>query len=81
MIFFYNQLTRNLEIGNIPIWVAPSICWLGQVRDTNLAQIISNKMLVNNAKCQGYSFPSLREDQQGGKGGGVKLTPATQIRV
>ena len=33
-IFLYKGLTRNLKIGNIPIWVLPNIWRLGWDRDT-----------------------------------------------
>ena len=46
-IFFYKRLTRNPEIGNTPIWVLPNFTPI-----TN----VSNKMILNAAKCQGYSF-------------------------
>ena len=55
-IFFYKRLTRNLEIGNNPIWVLPNIWRLRQVMDTKFGKNVSNEMLLNAAKCQGYSF-------------------------
>ena len=54
--FFYKRLTKNPEIGNIPVSVLPNICRLGQVRGTKFGTNISNEMLLNTAKCQGYSF-------------------------
>ena len=53
--FDYKGLTRNLEIVNTPVWVLPSILRLGQVRDTEFGTNVSNKMLLNAPKCQGYS--------------------------
>ena len=50
------RLTRNPEIGNIPVWVLPSIWRLGQVLDTKFGMNVSNRMLLNAAKYQGYSF-------------------------
>ena len=47
---------RNLEIVNTPVWVLPSILRLGQVRDTKFGPNVSNKLLLNVPKCQGYSF-------------------------
>ena len=44
------------ENRNIPIRVLPNICRLGGVRDTKFDTKVCNKMLVNAAKCQGYSF-------------------------
>ena len=55
-IYFYKGLTRNPEIGNTPIWVLPNFWWLGQVRDTKFDADVSNEMILNAAKCQGYSF-------------------------
>ena len=55
-IFFYKGLTRNLEIGNTPVWVLPNIWRLGRVMDTKFGTNVSNRMLLNAAKFQGYSF-------------------------
>ena len=55
-IYFYKGLTRNPEIRNTPVWVLPNIWRLGRVRDTKFSTDASNKMLLNAAKCQGYSF-------------------------
>ena len=55
-IFFYKGLTRNLEIGNTPVWVLLNIWSLGQVRNTKFGTEVSNEMLLNAAKCQGYRF-------------------------
>ena len=55
-IFAYKGLTRNLEIVNTPVWVLPSILRLEQVRDTEFGPNVSNKMLLNAPKCQGYGF-------------------------
>ena len=55
-IFFYKGLTRIPEIGNTPVWVLPNIWRLGQVIDTKFGANILNRVLLNVAKCQGYSF-------------------------
>ena len=55
-ILFYKGLTRNPEIRNTNVWVLPNIWRLGQVRDTKFGTNVSNEMLLNAAKCQGYSF-------------------------
>ena len=55
-IFFYKGLTRNPEIRNTAVWVLPNIWRLGQVRDNKFGMNASNKMLLNAAKCQSYSF-------------------------
>ena len=52
----YKGLTRNLEIGNTFVWVLPKFWRLGRVRDTKFDTNVSNEMLLNGAKCQGYSF-------------------------
>ena len=54
--FFYKGLTRNPEIGNTSVWVLPSIGRLGKVRGTKLVTNAFGEMLLNAAKCQGYSF-------------------------
>ena len=55
-IFFYKGLTRNPEIRNTRAWVLPNIWRLRQVKDTKFGTNVSNKMLLNAAKCQGCSF-------------------------
>ena len=55
-IYFYQGVTRNTEIGNTPVWVLPNIWTLGQARDTKRGTDVSNKKLLNAAKCQGYTF-------------------------
>ena len=44
------------EVGNIPVWVLPNIWGLGRVTDSKFFTIVSNKKLLNAAKCQGYRF-------------------------
>ena len=79
-IFFYKGLIRNLEIGNNPIWVLPNIWRLLRVVDTKFGANVSNRMLLNAAKFQGYSFYHLWVIK--GKPTGGKLPPPlTQIRV
>ena len=53
---FYKRLTRNPEIGNIPVWVLPNIWNLKQARNTKLGTNVSINMLLKAAKYQGYSF-------------------------
>ena len=55
-LFFYKRLARNPKIGNTPARVLPSIWRQERVRDTKFDTNVSNKMLLNAAKCQGYSF-------------------------
>ena len=84
-IFFYKGLTRNPEIGNTPVWVLPNIWRLGRVRNTKFGTNVSNKMLLNAAKCQRcslYRFWVIKGKSTGAGGVGVKLPPpSTQIRV
>ena len=75
-IYFYNRLARNSEIGNTPVWVLPNVWRLGQVRDTKFGMNVPNKILLNAAKCQGYSFYCvwvIKGKPKGQKGRGVKL--------
>ena len=51
-----NFLTENPEIGSIPIWVLPSTWRLRRVSDTKFGTNVSDEVLLNAAKCQGYSF-------------------------
>ena len=77
-IFFYEGLTRNLEIRNTPVWVLPNIWRLGRAMDTKLGTNVFNRMLLNVAKFQGYSFYRfwVIKGKQTRRGGGVKLPPS-----
>ena len=69
-ILFCKGLTRNLELKNILACVFPNIWRLGQVRDTKFGTNVSNKILLNAAQCQGYSFYHfwvIKEKPTGGK--------------
>ena len=46
-IFFYERLTRNLEIGNTPVSALHNVWRLGQVRDTKFGMNVSSKMLLH----------------------------------
>ena len=52
----------------------------GQVRNTNFGTNVSNKMLLNAAKCLGYSFYCFWVIK-GRSTGGIKSTLHNQIRV
>ena len=54
-IFGYEGLTRNSEIGNTPDPVFPSMWRLRKVRNAKFGMNVSNEMLLNAAKFQGYS--------------------------
>ena len=47
---------RDIPLGNTFVWVLPNIWRLDQVRDTKFGTDVFNKILLNAAKCQGYSF-------------------------
>ena len=76
-IFFYKGLTRNPEIGNTPVWVLPNIWRLGRVMDTKFGTNVSNRMLLNAAKFQGYSFYRFWVIKGKPTGGGSKILPHT----
>ena len=82
-ISFYKGLTRNPEIGNTPVWVLLNIWRLRRVRNTKFDTNVSNKILLNTAKCWGCSFYRFWI-VKGKPTEGVKLPPnppSTQIRV
>ena len=74
-IFFYKGLTRNPEIGNTPVWVLLTIWRLGRVRAIKFGTNVSNKMSLNAAKCQGYSFYRFWVIKGNPTGGVAKITP------
>ena len=55
-VSFYKRLNRNSEDGKSPVWVLPNIGRLGGVRNSKFIKNVCNKMLLNAAKYQGYSF-------------------------
>ena len=75
-IVIYKGLTRNPEIGNTPVCVFSNIWRLGRVRDTKFGWNVFNEKLLNNEKCQGYSFyrflsyEEKTKPTEGGGGGG-----------
>ena len=77
--FIRKGLTRNhLEIGNTPVWVFRNIWRLGKVRNTKFGKNVSNKILLDAAKCQSYSFYLswvIKGKPTGGRGVGDKITP------
>ena len=80
-IFFYKRLIINPEIGNTHVWVLPNIWILGRVRDTKVGTSVSNEMLLNATKCQGYSFYCFWDNKvkptgwEVRGGGGITPTP------
>ena len=73
-ILFYKGLTRNPEIRNTPVWVLPIIWRLRRVMGTKFSTNVSNRMLLNVEKFQGYSFYR-SWDIKGKPTWGVKLPP------
>ena len=72
-ISFYKGLTKNPDIPNTPLWGLPNIWWLGQVRNTKFGRNVSNKILLNAAKCPScsfYRFWVIKPTEVGGGGGG-----------
>ena len=55
-IYFYKELTWKPEIGNAPVCVLSNMWRQGQVRDTKFDMDVSNKILLNAAKCQGHQL-------------------------
>ena len=74
--FFFKGLTRNPKIGNTLVWGLPNIWRLGRVMDTKFGKNVSNRMLLNAAKFEGYSFYRfwVIKGKPTGKEGG-KITP------
>ena len=84
--FFYKGLNRNQEIQNFPVWVLPNILRVGWVRGIKFGTNVSNKMLLNVAKGQCYSFYHFwfikgKPTKEGGGGGKFTVPPPIQIRV
>ena len=78
-IFFFKGLTGNSEIRKTSGFCPISGDW-GRVRDTKSGTNVSNKMLVNAAKCQGYSFYLFWVIKEKPTGEGTYLPPpATEI--
>ena len=81
-IFFHKGLTGNPEIGKTPASVLPNIWRLARIMDTKFGTNVSNRMLLNAAKYQGYSFYRFWVIKGKPTGGRVKLRPfPTHIRV
>ena len=81
-IFFYMGWARNPEVRNIPVWVLPNLWRVGRVMYIQFGTNFSNKMLLNAANVQGYSFYHFWVIKGSPTGAWVKISPfATQIRV
>ena len=77
-VYFYEGLTRNLEIGNTPLWVLPNI-WRQVSYRYQIGTNVPNEILLNAAKYQVTAF-TVFELLIGNQQGGVKLPP-TYTRV
>ena len=74
-IFFYKGLTRNPKIGNTLVWLLPNIGRLRQAMDTRFGTNVSNKILLNAGKFQGYSSYRFWVIKGKPTGEGVKFPP------
>ena len=74
---FIKELTRIPEIG-VSVWVLLNTWRLGRVRNTKFGTNVSNKMLLNPAKCQDYSFWVIKGKPTGGEGR-CKITPTPRF--
>ena len=68
-------LTRNMEIRNTPFWVLLNFWRLGRVRNTKFGTNVSDKMLLNAAEYQGYSFYRFWVIKGKSTGGGERTLP------
>ena len=66
---FYKRLTRNLEIGNNPVWVLSNTWRLGRVRNTRFATSLTKcYWILKNVRVPTFTASELlRENQQGGR--------------
>lgn len=80
-IFVHQKLSRNMEIGNTSVWVFSNTWRLGRVRAIKLDIDVSNKILMNTAKYQSFSFYRFLVIK--GKPTGMEgiKSPHTNIRV
>ena len=59
-IFFYEGLTRNLEIWNTPVWVLPNIFRLGRVRDNKFdMSLMKCCWMLQNASVTAFTISEL----------------------
>ena len=72
--YLFKGLLRNPEIGNTAVWISPNVWRLGQARDTKFGTHVPNELLVNDAKCQGYSCYHFRVNKRKATGW-IKLLP------
>ena len=80
-ISFYKGLTRNLEIGNTPVWVLPNIIDWSELWIPNLVRmsLIECCWMLQNSTVTAFTvFELLRENQLGGK---ITPTPSHPPRL
>ena len=77
-ISIYKGFIRNPEIGKTLVEVLPNIWRLGRV---NFGTNVSNKILLNSAKCQGYSFYHFRVIKEKTIGDGGKINSPEPPRL
>ena len=83
-IFFYQGLTRNMEIRNTPVWVLTNNLRLGELGIPNLAQIslIKCYWMLQNDRVTAFTVSELlRETNKQGGGRGGKITPRILPRL
>ena len=82
-IYFYKELNQKSGNRKTLVWILRNIIRLGWVSNIKFGTDVSNEMLLNVAKSQGYSLHCFWVIK-GKPTGGVKLPtshPTTQIRV
>ena len=68
-------MIKNQGIGNTLVWVLSNIWILRQVRCHKFGANVSNKMLLNAVKCQGYRFYCFWVIKGKSTGGGNTFPP------
>ena len=73
-------MTRNLEIGNNPVYVLPNMWRLGQVGSIKFGTNFSNDKLLNAARVTAFTVCELLgKNQQGGVLGLLRLNHAVYL--
>ena len=72
---------KKQPIINTPVWVLPKIWRKGRAMDTKLGTNVSNRMLMNAAKFQGYSFYRFLVIKGKPTGGKITPSPPTRLRL
>ena len=77
--FQFSSMSSKSGNRNTPVWVLPNIWRLTRVRDIRFGKNVCNKMLLNDAKCWGYSFYYFWVIK--GKTGGKITHPPPRLRL